>query len=70
MIRYTVPKDARKAVREALRGGFTMITGRKHAKLRSPDGKHTIIIPSSPRDSQAAAKDLIREINSYRRVAA
>lgn len=68
MIRYTVPKDARKVVREALREGFTLITGRKHAKLRSPSGR-IIALSSSPSDVNAA-KNLVKQINSHRRVAA
>lgn len=60
----TLPKDARRAVAEAVRVGFTVETGRGHIKLRCPDG-HAIAISCSASDGNAA-RCVIRDINRAR----
>jgi len=60
-----MPKDARKAVREALRDGFALEHGGRHTKLRCPDG-HVIAISVSASDT-CAAKNIVRDIVRARR---
>ena len=60
----TIPKDARKAVREAERVGFVLTQGRNHFKLRAPDG-HAISISVSASDGNAA-RNVIRDIRKAR----
>jgi hypothetical protein len=63
MQRLTIPKDARAAVKAALRAGFQLEHGR-HPKLRCPDG-HAIPMSTSASDGNAA-KNIVRDIQRAR----
>jgi hypothetical protein len=60
----TIPKDARKAVREATKVGFVLTQGRNHFKLTAPDG-HAFPISVSASDGNAA-KAIIRDVRRAR----
>jgi len=62
MRQLTYPKDAKAAVREALRAGFVADTGGKHLKLRGPKGQ-LVVISASASDGNAA-KAVIRDIKN------
>ncbi len=67
MTRWPYPKDLRKLIHAAIRAGFTQEFGRKHAKLRAPDGNYVTVCSSSS-DSNYA-KIAAREIHSVARKA-
>lgn len=64
MKQLTIPKDARHAVKDAVRVGFTLETGRRHIKLRCPDG-HVIAISCSASDGNAA-RNVVKDISRAR----
>lgn len=64
MKQLTIPKDARRAVKDAVRVGFELITTGKHYKLRCPDG-HAIAISASASDVHAA-RHVIKDIEKAR----
>ena len=62
-MKYSSDKDASKAVKQALRRGWSLRLGAKHARLVSPDGSKQVLISGSPSDSHAAAnfkQDILR----------
>lgn len=46
-----LPKDAKLAIRSALDAGCRLECGKKHSKLRSPDGARFVTLCSSPSDA-------------------
>lgn len=53
MAKISTDKDIKKAVKEALKRGWTLESGKKHGRMRSPCGLHTILINGSPSDCHA-----------------
>lgn len=60
----TMPKDAKKTVREVLREGWILLPGGKHSKLRSPSGR-IVALPGTSGDVNCA-KNVIKQINALR----
>lgn len=61
---FTLPKDARTAIRDAQRVGFVLSQGSRHYKLRCPDNQ-VITISCSCSDTNAA-RAVIRDIRKAR----
>lgn len=64
MKQATIPKDARRAIADAVRVGFVLVQGGKHYKLRCPDG-HAIAISMSASDENAS-RAIVRDIRKAR----
>jgi|GEM_PF-2943808 len=53
MRRYSTCDKINAIVKNLIKQGWELIIGNRHPKLRSPDGKATLVIPKTPSDRRA-----------------
>jgi hypothetical protein len=58
-MRYSTNKDFQAFIAQLVATGWTFRRGKKHGRLKTPDGRKTLTISSSPSDSHA--------LNNFRR---
>jgi hypothetical protein len=54
-MKFSSDKDIAKEVKNAIKRGWSYEYGKKHRRLRSPDGLSVVLINGSPSDHHAAA---------------
>lgn len=60
-MRYSGCKEIDSLVRSLVRSGWTFRRGGKHGRVRSPDGKASVTVPSTPSDWRSS-RNFVRDL--------
>ncbi len=53
-MRYSTCKEIDTVVKDMIRQGWSYTRGKKHGRLRRPDGRRMITVPTTPSDWRAS----------------